>query len=200
MALLRMRRPPHAAILLFLICIVLYAYGPFQERKLSSFPLSHNGRIQDSFYGTQRGGQRVEKERMQTVKEEFQHSWKGYKSRAWMFDELRPVSGGNYTKLCGWAATLVDSLDTLYIMGLEDEWKEAVDAVLTLDFATLSWSCNVNVFEMTIRHLGGMIAAYDIDGSRDKRLLDKSVEVGEMLFNAFNTTNGLQCSFFEWPK
>jgi hypothetical protein len=45
-----------------------------------------------------------------------------------------------------------------------------------------------------------MIAAYDIDGSRDKRLLDKSVEVGEMLFNAFNTTNGLQCSFFEWPK
>jgi len=137
---------------------------------------------------------------MRAVKDEFMHSWKGYKARAWLMDELRPVSGRNYTKFCGWGATLVDSLDTLYIMGLEEEWKEAVEVMSKLNFTTLSWSCTVNVFEMTIRHLGGLLAAYDIDGGKDKRLYDKAVEIGEMLFTAFITSNVLQFSHFSLLK
>jgi hypothetical protein len=34
---------------------------------------------------------------------------------AWGKDELRPIEGGFKTPFCGWAATMVDSLDTLWI-------------------------------------------------------------------------------------
>ena len=46
-------------------------------------------------------------------------AWNNYKKYAWGKDELRPVSGrGN--DWFGVGLTIVDSLDTLYIMGLKD--------------------------------------------------------------------------------
>ena len=51
-----------------------------------------------------------------------------------MRDELAPVTGGYVTSFGGWAATLVDTLDTLCIMGLEEELEKAVDAAAKIDF------------------------------------------------------------------
>jgi mannosyl-oligosaccharide alpha-1,2-mannosidase len=45
----------------------------------------------------------------------------------------------------------------------------------------------VNVFETNIRHLGGLMSAFEL--SRDQRLLYKAKEVGEMLYHAFDTPN-----------
>ena len=47
--------------------------------------------------------------------------WK-YRKAAWGMDEVRPISGGNRTSRNGWAATLVDTLTTLVVMGLETEF------------------------------------------------------------------------------
>lgn len=57
------------------------------------------------------------RERRAAVKNTFLRSWNAYKEQAWTWDELRPVSGGGKNTFGGWAATLVDSLDTLWIMG-----------------------------------------------------------------------------------
>jgi len=46
-------------------------------------------------------------------------AWNNYKKYAWGMDELRPVSGRG-TNWFGVGLTIVDSLDTLYIMGLKD--------------------------------------------------------------------------------
>ena len=46
---------------------------------------------------------------------------------------------------------------------------------------------SINVFETTIRHLGGFLAAYDLSG--DERCLHKATEFGEMLYKAFDTPN-----------
>jgi len=49
----------------------------------------------------------------------FLHSWKAYKEHAWGKDELKPLSKSSHT----WfdlGLTLIDSLDTMYIMGLAD--------------------------------------------------------------------------------
>ena len=51
-----------------------------------------------------------------------------------MKDEVAPISGGSRTTFGGWAATLVDTLDTLWIMDMKSEFDEAVAAVDTLDF------------------------------------------------------------------
>lgn len=126
------------------------------------------------------------KRRQAAVKEAFQRCWKAYKDHAWMKDEVSPISGGSSENFGGWAATLVDSLDTLWIMGLKKEFHEAVDAAIQIDLRKCALD-QINVFETTIRHLGGFLAAYDLSG--DERLLKKAKEFGDMLIVAFDTPN-----------
>ncbi|KAL7809495.1 seven-hairpin glycosidase [Trichoderma gracile] len=125
-------------------------------------------------------------QRQAAVKDVFSKCWASYKRHAWKADELAPVSGGKKNPFGGWAATLVDSLDTLYLMDMKPEFDDAVAAAASIDFTKTDLE-EVNVFETTIRYLGGFLSAYDL--SADARLLSKAVEVGEMLYRAFDTPN-----------
>ena len=105
-----------------------------------------------------------------------------------MKDELAPISGGSKNTFGGWSATLVDSLDTLWIMDMKDEFAEAVDAAVGIDFGPRG-SDDVNMFETIIRYLGGFIAAYDVSDCKDARLLQKAIEVGDLAYASFDTPN-----------
>ncbi|KAI0458017.1 family 47 glycosyl hydrolase [Xylaria acuta] len=123
-------------------------------------------------------------DRQGEVKDAFIKSWKSYRRYAWMSDELAPVSGLKKDPFGGWAATLVDSLDSLWIMDLEDDFHDAVAATARIDWSdTKETACNW--FETTIRHLGGLLSAYDL--SHEPVLLRKAVELGDMLYMAFDT-------------
>lgn len=135
--------------------------------------------------------------RQAEVKQAFQRCWTAYTQRAWLKDEVNPLSEGYKNTFGGWAATLIDSLDTLWIMGLKKEFKIAVGAVQNLDFTTSTLD-QLNVFETTIRHLGGLLAAYDLSG--EKVLLRKAVEVGEMLLVSFDTPNRMPITRWDWQK
>ncbi|OBT64657.1 hypothetical protein VE03_05874 [Pseudogymnoascus sp. 23342-1-I1] len=137
------------------------------------------------------------KKRLAAVKESFDHSWAGYKKHAWLQDEVMPVKGGAKNTFGGWAATLVDSLDTLWIMGLEEEFEKAVESLDKLDF-TYTDAKSVNVFETTIRYLGGFLAAYDISERKFPKLLVKAVEVAEFLMSSFDTPNHMPVVRWEW--
>ncbi|KAF2232259.1 glycoside hydrolase family 47 protein [Viridothelium virens] len=128
--------------------------------------------------------------RLSAVKTNFTHAWEGYKKHAWLRDEVKPLSGEAQDPFGGWAATLVDSLDTLWIMDLHDEFKEAVSAVESIDFTTCSLG-ELNVFETTIRYLGGFLSAYDLSDGQFPVLLSKAKEMGNMLYKAFDTPNRL---------
>ncbi|KAF2427666.1 seven-hairpin glycosidase [Tothia fuscella] len=136
-------------------------------------------------------------EKRDMVKEAFLHAWAGYKEKAWGKDELMPISGGSKNPFNGWGATLVDSLDTLWIMGLQKEFDEAVDWVKDLDFKT-SRRADVPIFETTIRYLGGLIGAYDVTDGKYKILLDKAVELAEIMMGAFDTPNRMPDTFYQW--
>ena len=139
---------------------------------------------------------RVERERrLGSVKENFAHAWNGYKKYAWLKDELSPVSGGSRDVFGGWAATLVDSLDTLWIMGFGDEFDAAVADVVKIDFSS-STEAELNVFETTIRYLGGFLSAYDLSGR--EILLEKALELGDMLYVAFDTPNRMPVTRWKW--
>ncbi|KUJ14757.1 seven-hairpin glycosidase [Mollisia scopiformis] len=141
---------------------------------------------------------KINREKRQTkVKEEFQKAWSGYRKKAWLHDELSPETGGFKDPFCGWAATLVDSLDTLWIMGLQEEFENAARAVDLLDFTT-SPRGDIPVFETTIRYLGGLIAAYDVSGYKYKNLLDKAVELAEILLGTFDTPNRMPQAYYYW--
>lgn len=133
------------------------------------------------------------------MKESFVHSWTGYKEHAWLRDEVAPLSGNYRDTFGGWAATLVDALDTLWIMGLKEDFEIAVNAVQEIDFSSTDAN-DINVFETTIRYMGGFLAAYDISEGKYPVLLGKAVEVGELLMCCFDTPNRMPISRWDWKK
>ncbi|KAK3309364.1 glycoside hydrolase family 47 protein [Chaetomium strumarium] len=134
------------------------------------------------------------RERQQAVKDTFSKCWHSYKKYVMGADELAPVTGGHRDHFGGWAATLVDSLDTLWIMDLKEEFEEAITAANEIDFTHTELG-EINVFETTIRYLGGFLSAFDLSG--DVRLLRKAVEVGDMLYKAFDTPNRMPITRWE---
>lgn len=121
------------------------------------------------------------------IKNAMKHAWDGYRTEAWGFDELLPVSGGFKDNWGGMAVTLVDSLSTLWLMGLKDEFYEARDFVK--HELTYSDVGAVSVFETTIRSLGGLLSAFDLSG--DRSFLDSADELGSRLLKAFDTPSGI---------
>lgn len=57
--------------------------------------------------------------RVEAVQEAFRHAWKGYKAFAWGHDELKPISK-THGEWFGLGLTLIDALDTMWILGLKD--------------------------------------------------------------------------------
>lgn len=153
--------------------------------------------IQYSFKDETPDAKIIRERRQSQVKKEFKKAWEGYKNQAWLHDELSPVTGGFRDPFCGWAATLVDSLDTLWIMGLEEEFEEAAKAVDKIDFTT-SPRNDIPLFETTIRYLGGLVGAYDVSGRKYKNLLSKAEELAEILIGAFDTPNRMPVLFYQW--
>ena len=142
--------------------------------------------------------EKSDRERKQAeIKAAFQHSWQGYKDNAWLHDELRPVNGDNRDTFCGWGATLVDALDTLWIMGLEKDFKEATEALEKIDFTTTT-RADIPLFETTIRYLGGLLSAYDVSGAKHKIILSKAQEIGNILISAFDTPNRMPIMYYNW--
>lgn len=61
----------------------------------------------------------------------MKHAWDSYVRYAWGKNELRPVSkrghSGSIFGSASLGATIMDGLDTLYIMGLMDEFRQGRD-------------------------------------------------------------------------
>jgi mannosyl-oligosaccharide alpha-1,2-mannosidase len=138
-------------------------------------------------------------QRLSTIKEAFQHAWRGYKEHAWRKDELKPVSGSSRNTFNGWGATLVDSLDTMWMMGMTEEFEEALEHVKDIDFHT-SQRFDIPLFETTIRYLGGLLGAYDVSEAKYPILLEKAVMLGDILMGAFDTPNRMPITFFAWRE
>uniref|UniRef100_A0A674D406 alpha-1,2-Mannosidase n=1 Tax=Salmo trutta TaxID=8032 RepID=A0A674D406_SALTR len=128
-------------------------------------------------------------DRLEAVRDAFRHAWKGYKEFAWGQDELRPISK-SYGEWFGLGLTLIDALDTMWILNLREEFEEAKTWVST----ELSFNKNVdvNLFESTIRILGGLLSTYHLTG--DTLFLDKAKDIGTRLMPAFNTPSKIPYS------
>ncbi|XP_037541879.1 mannosyl-oligosaccharide 1,2-alpha-mannosidase IA [Nematolebias whitei] len=130
------------------------------------------------------------KERRAKIKQMMKHAWDGYRRYAWGSNELRPVSKqGHSSNLFGSikGATIVDALDTLFIMEMFDEFDAATEWVeKNLDFNV---NAEISVFEVNIRFVGGLLSAYYLSGKEVFRR--KAVELGEKLLPAFKTPTGI---------
>ncbi|XP_006878467.1 PREDICTED: LOW QUALITY PROTEIN: mannosidase, alpha, class 1B, member 1 [Chrysochloris asiatica] len=128
--------------------------------------------------------------RQKAVVDAFLHAWKGYRKYAWGHDELRPVSR-SFVEWFGLGLTLVDALDTMWILGLTKEFEEARKWVSQkLQFQK---DVDVNLFESTIRILGGLLSTYHLTG--DSLFLEKAKDFGNRLLPAFRTPSKIPFSY-----
>ncbi|XP_071539362.1 mannosyl-oligosaccharide 1,2-alpha-mannosidase IA isoform X2 [Panulirus ornatus] len=134
----------------------------------------------------------VARQRRDKVKEMVLHAWRGYKTYAWGKNELRPVSKRGHTAgIFGrqdMGATIVDALDTLYIMGCMEEFNEGRSWIqYHLDFNQLR--SEMSVFETNIRFVGGLLSVYSLTG--DPLFRDRALHIARKLLPAFDTPTGI---------
>jgi hypothetical protein len=149
----------------------------FEEYKWGDSPYSYTDAESDVLARTRRFH----------VKKAMQHAWKGYETYAFGMDELKPISLKGSNNWGGMGNTLIDSLDTLYLMNMTDELTRATEWVAN----SLSHNVpkTVSVFETTIRSLGGLLAIYD--WTQDELFLKHAEDLGKRLFHAFDGQTGI---------
>ncbi|SPO27327.1 related to alpha-mannosidase [Ustilago trichophora] len=143
-------------------------------------------------------------DRQTAVLDAFNHSWLAYKRDAWGYDEYHPISkqGSNLSGKHGQGIgyTIVDTLDTLILMGFKDDYEQARDWVRDV----LDWNVpgRMNVFETTIRTLGGLLSAAALirdpphpaftPNEQDAQMfIARAVELANRLKPAFDTPSGV---------
>jgi mannosidase alpha-like ER degradation enhancer 2 len=127
-----------------------------------------------------------------SVRAEALRSWQAYEKYAWGHDELQPVSK---TPRDWYGESLlmtpVDSLDTLLLMGLDEEAAKA--KALIVEKLSFDKDISVKNFEVTIRLLGGLLSGCQITG--DARLLHLAEDLGKRLLPVFNSPTGMPYMF-----
>lgn len=154
------------------ICLVvlIFLLGKCFSQQIASFPLAEK------------------KIMMKEVIAASRHAWKGYVKFARGFDDLKPVSqkGRNWYKE-SMMMTPIDAYDCFILLGMKKEASEAKSMILSL--TNFNLNNEVQLFEVTIRLLGGLISAYE--SGKDNRFLALAVDLADRLLPAFNSTTGM---------
>eukprot|EP00759_Apiculatamorpha_spiralis_P046234 PhF_6_TR42744/c0_g1_i1/m.64611/K10085/EDEM2; ER degradation enhancer, mannosidase alpha-like 2 len=141
-----------------------------------------------------------DKETRDEIRRMIEFSYSQYMKHAFPRDELRPVTCEGVDTFCTCALTLIDSLDTLVIVGWHHEFRKQVKWVV--DNINFNIDRYVSVFEVNIRVLGGLLSAHlmyeegivtvdpevdDYDGG----LLRLAIDLADRLLPAFRTKTGI---------
>jgi mannosyl-oligosaccharide alpha-1,2-mannosidase len=141
---------------------------------------------------------RADAGRRDEVKAAMREAFGAYRTHALGHDELAPRARTGRDDFGGIGATLIDSLDTLHIMGLRAEFDEALRYLKKpgsafRDLVQGETDRDVSVFETNIRVLGGLLAAHDLSGDAD--VLELAESIAARLSAAFDTPSGVPHSF-----
>ncbi|HWE06813.1 MAG TPA: glycoside hydrolase family 47 protein, partial [Rhizomicrobium sp.] len=121
----------------------------------------------------------------QDVRGEMAWAWRNYVELAFGHDQIKPVSGGMEEFFLPGGPRLglsiVEALDTLYLMGLDAELEAGVRWIeKNLHFDI---DGEVQVFETNIRMVGGLLSGWL--ATRNRHLLDLAHDLADRLLPAF---------------
>ncbi|KAG6828994.1 hypothetical protein H0H92_006066 [Tricholoma furcatifolium] len=133
-------------------------------------------------------------ERRDAIVNAFKHAWSAYERDAFGDDNYHPISkkGSNLTEAGGVGYTIVDTLDTLQIMGLDAEYARARKWVA--NSLSFDRDAEYNTFEMTIRVIGGLLSAHHLSGG-DRLYLERAKDLADRLMPVFDSPSGLPLSY-----
>mmetsp|Transcript_33537 Transcript_33537/g.46790 ORF Transcript_33537/g.46790 Transcript_33537/m.46790 type:complete len:403 (+) Transcript_33537:81-1289(+) len=147
-----------------------------------TFAASRNDR-EGSMKSSKSSDSQLNLARREAVRQAFKHAWSGYETHAFGHDEVRPTTNETNDSWGGFGVTLFDSLDTMLLMGLDDEYGRALDHVRRVDFDR---DYGASFFETAIRYLGGLLGAHAL--RPDPALVEKARDLGERLLLGFHST------------
>jgi mannosyl-oligosaccharide alpha-1,2-mannosidase len=123
------------------------------------------------------------------IRTAMKHAYQSYETNIHR-DEIRPITHQYLDWVTnGMAMTAIDSLDTLYIMGMKEEFQRAVKFISEELRQFKDIDHDVSVFETTIRVLGGLLSAYELSG--ENSLLEKAKQIADRLLPAFESNTGV---------
>ncbi|KAI0778922.1 glycoside hydrolase [Trametes elegans] len=184
---------------LVLVVLCAVAYAVYQNPSLVTEPLAEfigTDPFQPSTSGV--GKITADPQKKGAIVAAFKHAWLAYERDAMGDDEYHPIShkGTNLTEAGGIGYTVVDSIDTMLIMGLHDEYARARDWIATK--MSFERDADFNTFETTIRVLGGLLSAYTL--TEDQMYLEKAKDLADRIMPAFDTPSGLPLSYINLGK
>ena len=191
------------SLLLYLV-VLLYAKSRAlvpagQQRAVSELSLSvlsafetHLKLVQQTAVVTR---PRTVSPRVTAVREAIAHAFDGYAKHAWGFDELMPLAQSGKNSFCQSGATIIDSLSTLWLAQLTEQFDKAADWALSNDFSRLT---NCNLFETTIRVVGGLLSAGAL--ASDERFYRQAQVIADLMLPSFETAGGVPCNTFPLAK
>lgn len=147
--------------------------------------------IFDESRGTNQFGDYLENmyqtlEKQNEIQKAIQSSWMAYSNNAFGSDYYMPISKQNKT-LTGIGWTMLDALDTLMMMGMDDEVAKVRKHIAGLDFKEMD--VVVNIYEAMSRGVGGLLGAYHL--SKDSFYAYKAAQLAERLLPAIETHSGI---------
>ncbi|KAH8987904.1 glycoside hydrolase family 47 protein [Lactarius akahatsu] len=128
----------------------------------------------------------------------FTDSYSTYHEYAFGHDEVAPSSKKPLDPRNGWGATIVDAMSTMKIMNLTTQLSEALNFVRDVDFSKSNTLDTVSVFESTIRYIGGLLSAYELNGQGDQFLVDKAKQLADKLSAAWVQENKIPYGFVDF--
>lgn len=133
--------------------------------------------------------------RKNKVIEMMSHAWTNYKLYAWGKNELNSIektsNNNSIFGRCEIGATIVDALDTLYLMDLTKEYEEARNWIAQ-SFSLDECDEYISVFELNIRFIGGFLSLYALTG--DLLYQEKAKYVADKITPVFDTPSGVPYS------
>ncbi|KAF9354260.1 hypothetical protein BGX26_007920 [Mortierella sp. AD094] len=161
----------------------------------------------------------MNKQRLTVIKDMIQRAWTGYVKYAAPHDELKPVTANKIDSSHGWGATLIDSMDTLLLAGMTEEYQIAKrmfldrikqhpwdqrDRIETEDTEASSdetekedladGKSSIHFYESVVQYLGGMLSVVELEKDGDSEILEAAVSLGDRLVQAFVGSKHLPAS------
>ncbi|QLQ79309.1 hypothetical protein HG537_0B06570 [Torulaspora globosa] len=169
----------------------LNALGTYRERypvlNEASLPVSREDgpefRIQSESF---EDGGLEDAEMLSKIRELFVNSW----SQQELIEKVSEYD---------WPLSLIDSLDSLYMMGQVEKFDNAVKVICNIDFTLPPLSVEIiDLSDVGSRALGGLLSAYEL--SMNNGLLEKAIEVANFLLRAFDTPNRVPLLQYFWKS
>ena len=133
-----------------IVLLLFFALTPSSDDPFKAIPWSPR----NFSYPSSKIPPKVWEQRAERVKQAFIHAYSGYEQHASSHDELRPLSNSTSDtwvvlgvasphdsqplyRFNGWGATMYDSLDTMLLMGLYDEFARTLPVIQNANFSMI---------------------------------------------------------------